>query len=188
MNGNALSSSACALGAGAGRGDVGGLQRLGVPGHRAAFARDMEADRELAARERLRVASRTAARPHRSRRTSPGCDRDARLAAEASPAGSCPARASRCRMLQPDEDAVEGHRLGAERVGEAQPRLLAPDLGHARSGGRSGRARRPRAPGKANSAPAAPTDCRPGRGRAPRPPSSSPICRAACVGPGSAGI
>ena len=46
------------FGAGAGRGDIGGLQRLGVPGHRPALARDVEADRELAA-GKLALASRT---------------------------------------------------------------------------------------------------------------------------------
>ena len=48
--GNAASPSSWPLAPEPGGGDVGGLQRLGVPGHRPALAHDMEADRELAAR------------------------------------------------------------------------------------------------------------------------------------------
>ncbi len=45
--GNALSLTSCCRERRAGRRQVGRLQRLGVPGHRAAVAHDMEADGEL---------------------------------------------------------------------------------------------------------------------------------------------
>ena len=57
---------------GAGRGDVGGRQRLGVPGHRPALAGDMEADRELAAGE-LSCRPARARRAARPRRSTPTC-------------------------------------------------------------------------------------------------------------------
>ena len=116
------------LGAAAWRGDVGRLQCLGVPGHRAGLAGDVEADRELAAGQRLDVLherQRDAIAPG----VLAGLDRDARLAAECDRL----VRARRERgaaQLQPDIDAVEGDGLGAERVGETQPCLLAPHLRH----------------------------------------------------------
>ena len=84
----------------AGRGHVGGLQRFGVPGHRTALAGDMEADRELAAGERLRVAherqrDRVAPDdPCRARSSRSACRRR-------SPAGWCRRPAWRCVCCRP---------------------------------------------------------------------------------------
>ncbi len=115
-----------ALGAGTGRADVRCLHRLGVPGHRAAFTGDMETHGELAAHEvcRRRIMherQRHRIAPHRCSRL----HRHAVLSAEAR--RTIRARHQRrSAHLQADMDAVEGHRFGAEDVGEAQAHLAAP--------------------------------------------------------------
>ena len=173
--GNADSSSAWPFEPAPGRGDVGGLQRLGVPGHRAGFAGDMEADRELASGHRLRVTherQRDGVAPH----VLAGLDRDAWLAAER----HRPVRAGDQRgagVLQAGERRRRWSRVSCRTRWRSAGAPACPRYLAARSAGMSGRARRPRATGRRISAPAAPTDCRPGRGPARKRPSSSPISR-----------
>ena len=108
--------------------DVGGLQRLGVPGHRPAFAGDMEADSELAARQSgVRVAHEAQGdgiAPDRA----PGAT--VTLVLPPKVTGRLVALTTAAPAeLQADEDAVEGHRPGAKYIGQAQARLSAPDVG-----------------------------------------------------------
>ena len=127
--GNTASPSSAPLRSGAGHGQIRGLERLGMPGHRPALARDVKAHRELSAGQ-LRAAGvahewqRDGVAPRRVA----GRDRDAPLAAERDGAiGALDER--RAREMQADVDPVERHRLRAEHVREAQARLASPDLG-----------------------------------------------------------
>ena len=95
--GNAASPSSRALRAAAGRAEVRGLQRLGVPGHRPALAGDVEAHRQLAAAQH-RVGWRLARRrapPDRSTDALAGRRRSRSSCRRTSPAGSCRAPARR---------------------------------------------------------------------------------------------
>ena len=104
------------------------MQRLRVPRHRAALARDVEAHRELAPGElpHRRIAHEGELHriaPHRV----PGAT--VTLALPPKVTGRLVPLTSRgAAHLQADEDAVEGDRLGAEDVGEAQARLPSPDV------------------------------------------------------------
>src|SRR5947208_2204086 len=100
-------------------------RRLGVPGHRPGLARDVEAQRELAAaqhgiarldeRERHRIADDALARRHG----------DALLALELDrPVGAAHDRAA--AFLQADEDVIECHGLRAKGVRQTNAQLLAP--------------------------------------------------------------
>ncbi len=88
----------------------------------------MKADGELASGKLRRCGiaherQRNAVAPHRGA----GRNRDAVLAAEADrPVG--PFDDGGAALLETHEHAVQRERLGAEYIGEAQPRLLAPDV------------------------------------------------------------
>ena len=115
------------LGAGAGCGDVGGGERLGVPGHRAAVAGDMEADREPAAGEFVRLFCEWQRDRVTPCRTS-GWDGDGRLSAERHRTVG-PAQQRSTARLQADIHAVERHWFLAERIAEPDARLAAPQIG-----------------------------------------------------------
>ena len=105
---------------------VGRGQRLGVPRHRSAVASDMEADREPAAGEFVRLfceGQRDRVAPCRAS----GLDGDRRLSAERHRAvGSAHQRGA--ARLQADIHAVERHRFLAERIAEPDARLAAPQI------------------------------------------------------------
>src|SRR5207245_8799602 len=112
----------------AGYRDVRRLERLRVPRHRAALARNVEAHRELAPGE---LRSSGIAYEGQRHRVTPcrvaGSDRGGSLAAEGHGAIGA-GDEGRAREMQADEDRVERHRLGTERVGEAEAGLAPPDL------------------------------------------------------------
>ena len=106
-----------------GCGDVGRRQRLGVPGHRAAFADDVKADREAAAGEVVGLPcerQRDGIAPDRIA----GWDGDGHLAAKRHRAIGA-AEQRRTATLQAGTNAVERHGLGAEGVAEPEAGLLA---------------------------------------------------------------
>ena len=170
-NGNAPSASARSFRAAAGRRQVGGGERLGVPGHRPAFARDMEADGELAAGEQRVGGDFTKGSATASLSTlSPGATVTPSAAESERPVGAGEDGAAAFLQAHETSSKVTGscRRRWRGGCGSACPRRRA-----ARSGGRSGRWRPARATGRRTSSRAARSDCRSGRDRA-RSRSSSP--------------
>ena len=117
------------FGAAAGWADVGGGQRLGVPGHGAAVAADVEGDGQAAAGQHLVVAISDegqrdrVADGGRSRGNDdfgPGAEGDGAIGAGQDRAAA---------LLEADMDSVEGNRFCPESVGQADAGLLAPDVG-----------------------------------------------------------
>jgi hypothetical protein len=160
---------------------------LGVPGHRAAFADDVEADRQFGAEQLSRRGIVHEGHGHRvaPHRTSGGY-RSRALAGEADRLVAAEDK-RRGGTLQADMDAIKGDRPGPERVGKPEPASDMPIDRGERSVESSGRAPRSWATERQIADRAGPrvTD-RIGALHRARP-ARHPFLRGLCRGGGSAG-
>ena len=116
------------VGAAARRADIGRAQCLGVPGHWPAVPGDVERDRQTAPGQYRVVRVVDEGQRHRvADGVLSGGDSDAGLAAEGDRTVG-PGQDRAAALLEADMDGVEGDGFGAESVGQADARLLAPDV------------------------------------------------------------